>query len=153
MVRAKNETDFYECFALIHSKCLESKYASNQVELKKQKDVYKLEKKVAHIHQIDPSNCQIFFEDSNKVDVPKSDRMKELEAQKSNIEGTLKEISEGQNCIKCFGKILMIPALIFIVIFIVALAQNIGKKEKIITKYIESRCLDVNTIGGRLDTI
>lgn len=56
MVRAKKESDFYDCCELVHSKCIESKYANNAEELKKMKEMFKLERKVAHIHMIDGGN-------------------------------------------------------------------------------------------------
>lgn len=55
-MRAKKESDFYDCCELVHSKCIESKYANNAEELKKMKEMFKLERKVAHIHMIDGGN-------------------------------------------------------------------------------------------------
>jgi hypothetical protein len=44
---------------------------------------------------IDGGCSQIFFEDNQPKDVPESDKLKELKAQKESIEKSIREITEG----------------------------------------------------------
>lgn len=77
-VNAKTEKDLYDCCNLIHYKCLMSKYANNNAELEKQKALYKLEKTISHIYLLDGDYSQFFYEDKTNVDVPDTERIKQL---------------------------------------------------------------------------
>lgn len=77
--------------------------------------------------------------------------MKELKSQKEGIQNSMREIRDGQNCLKCFGKIAIIPCIIFLVLVIVASVQYANRKPPD-TPFIESECLDANTISGSSET-